>query len=80
MRAIRARRALFGGLAVLAVLATPAAARADAVTDWNQTAAAALQSPARRCPRAPAERPLDRAPGDGSRRRLRRGQRDRRRP
>ena len=45
MRATRARRALFGGLALLAVLATPASARADAVTDWNQTAAAALQSP-----------------------------------
>jgi hypothetical protein len=27
------------------VLATPASARADAVTDWNQTAAAALQTP-----------------------------------
>src|SRR5512132_2149955 len=45
MRATRARRALFGGLAVLAVLATPASARADAVSDWNQTAAAALQAP-----------------------------------
>ena len=45
MRATRARRALFGGLAVLAVLATPASARADAVSDWNQTAAAALQTP-----------------------------------
>ena len=45
MRATRARRALFGGLALLAVLATPASARADAVTDWNQIAAAALQSP-----------------------------------
>ena len=45
MRATRARWALFGGLALLAVLATPASARADAVTDWNQTAAAALQSP-----------------------------------
>ena len=45
MRAIRVRRALLAGLALLAVLATPAAARADAVTDWNQTAAAALQAP-----------------------------------
>ena len=45
MRATRASRALFGGLALLAVLATPASARADAVTDWNQTAAAALQTP-----------------------------------
>ena len=32
-------------LPYLSVLATPASARADAVTDWNQTAAAALQSP-----------------------------------
>ena len=45
MRATRARRAVVGGLALLAVLATPASARADAVTDWNQTAAAALQTP-----------------------------------
>ena len=44
-RATRARRALLGGLALIAVLATPASARADAVTDWNQTAAAALQTP-----------------------------------
>jgi hypothetical protein len=45
MRATRARRALLGCLALLAVLATPASARADTVTDWNQIAAAALQSP-----------------------------------
>ena len=45
MRATRARRALLGGLALLAVLATSASARADTVTDWNQIAAAALQSP-----------------------------------
>jgi hypothetical protein len=45
MRATRARRALLGGVAVLAVLVTPAFARADTVTDWNQIAAAALQSP-----------------------------------
>ena len=45
MRATRARRALLGVLALLAVLATPASARADTVTDWNQVAAAALQSP-----------------------------------
>ena len=45
MRATRALRALLGGLALLAVLASPASARADAVTDWNQVAAAALQSP-----------------------------------
>ena len=44
MRATRVLRALLGGLALLAVLAIPASARADAVTDWNQVAAAALQS------------------------------------
>ena len=45
MRATRVLRALLGGFALLAVLAIPASARADAVTDWNQVAAAALQSP-----------------------------------
>jgi hypothetical protein len=45
MRATRARRSLLGVFALLAVLATPASARADTVTDWNQVAAAALQSP-----------------------------------
>ena len=45
MRATRGFRALLGGFALLAVLATPASARADTVTDWNQIAAAALQSP-----------------------------------
>ena len=45
MRATCVFRTLLGGLAVLAGLATPASARADAVTDWNQVAAAALQSP-----------------------------------
>ena len=45
MRATRSLRTLLGGIALLAVLATPTSARADAVTDWNQVAAAALQSP-----------------------------------
>jgi hypothetical protein len=45
MRATHARRVLLGGSVLLAVLATPAAARADVATDWNQVAAAALQSP-----------------------------------
>ena len=45
MRATRVLRTLLGGLAVVAVLAIPASARADAVTDWNPVAAAALQSP-----------------------------------
>jgi hypothetical protein len=36
---------LLGALALLVVLASPASARADAVSDWNQTAAAALQAP-----------------------------------
>jgi hypothetical protein len=45
MRTTRARLVLLGVVALLAVLATPASARADAVTDWNQIAAAALQSP-----------------------------------
>jgi hypothetical protein len=45
MRATRVLRALLGGFALLAALAIPASARADAVTDWNQVAAAALQSP-----------------------------------
>ena len=35
----------FGGFALLSVLAIAAPARADVVTDWNQTAAAALQAP-----------------------------------
>ena len=45
MRATRARRVLLGVFVLLAVLASPASARADAVTGWNQIAAAALQSP-----------------------------------
>ena len=45
MRATRAPRALLGGIAVLSVLAIAAPARADSVTDWDQIAAAALQSP-----------------------------------
>jgi hypothetical protein len=45
MRATRAPRALLGGIAVLSVLAVAAPARADSVTDWDQVAAAALQSP-----------------------------------
>ena len=45
MRATRARRVLLGGLAVLCALAMAAPARADSVTDWDQIAAAALQSP-----------------------------------
>ncbi len=45
MRATRARRALLGGIALLSVLAVAAPARADSVTDWDQIAAAALQSP-----------------------------------
>ena len=40
-----ARRVLLGGFAVLCVLAIAAPARADTVTDWDQIAAAALQSP-----------------------------------
>ena len=69
MRATRARRALLGGLALLAVLATPASARADAVTDWNQIAAAALQSPGTATPPGAGQgAALDRAPGDGPRR------------
>ena len=50
MRATRVLRTVLGGFAVLAVLVTPASARADAVTDWNQVAAAALQSPATATP------------------------------
>ena len=42
--ALRARRVVLGGFALLAVLALPASARADAVTDWNAVAAAALQA------------------------------------
>jgi len=45
MRATRVLRALLAVPALLAALAIPASARADAVTDWNQVAAAALQSP-----------------------------------
>jgi hypothetical protein len=45
MRVTRVLRTLLAGLALLAALAIPASARADAVTDWNQVAAAALQSP-----------------------------------
>ena len=42
--ALRACRVVLGGVALLAVLAIPASARADAVTDWNAVAAAALQA------------------------------------
>ena len=73
----------FAVFALPSVLAIAAPARADTVTDWNATAAAALQSPGAVTPPASRRRPgrrLDRAPGDGPRRRLRRGQRDRRRP
>jgi hypothetical protein len=45
MRATRLLGTVLGGLAAIAVLATPASARADTVTDWNQVAAGALQSP-----------------------------------
>ena len=45
MRSSCARRALLGGMAVLSALAIAAPARGDSVTDWNATAAAALQSP-----------------------------------
>jgi len=44
MRATRARRALLG-LAMLSTFAIAAPARADVVTDWNATAAAALAAP-----------------------------------
>jgi hypothetical protein len=44
IRAPRTRRALPVCLTLLAALALSAAARADTVTDWNQVAAAALQS------------------------------------
>lgn len=50
MRALRARRALFGGLAVLSVLAIAAPARADSVTDWDQIASTALQAGATAVP------------------------------
>ena len=46
MRASRAVRVLLSSLALLAVLIVPGSARADAVTDWNAIAAAALQEPA----------------------------------
>ncbi len=45
MCATRAPRALLAGIAVLTVLAIAAPAQADSVTDWDQIAAAALQSP-----------------------------------
>jgi PAP2 superfamily len=45
MCATRAPRAVLGGIALLSVLAIAAPARADSVTDWDQIAAAALQSP-----------------------------------
>ena len=44
-RRMRAPRALLGAIAALSVLAIAAPARADSVTDWDQIAAAALQSP-----------------------------------
>ena len=46
MRTSRAGRALLSSLVLLAVLIVPGSARADAVTDWNTIAAAALQDPA----------------------------------
>jgi hypothetical protein len=45
MHATHPRRALLGGLAVLSALSIAAPANADTVTDWDQIAAAALQSP-----------------------------------
>jgi hypothetical protein len=45
VRSTRSLSTVLGGLALLAVLATPASVRADTVTDWNEVAAAALQSP-----------------------------------
>ncbi|HET8951808.1 MAG TPA: vanadium-dependent haloperoxidase [Solirubrobacteraceae bacterium] len=45
MRALRAHLAVPGGLAVLAALVIAAPARADVVSDWNATAAAALAAP-----------------------------------
>ena len=45
MSPIGARRALLGGLTLLLLFGTSTSARADSVTDWNATAAAALQSP-----------------------------------
>jgi hypothetical protein len=50
MHATRARRTLLGSFAVLSVLAIAAPARADTVTDWDQIAAAALQSPGTTAP------------------------------
>ena len=44
-RGLARRRVLLGTFALVVGLASPAVARADAVTDWNQIAAAALQSP-----------------------------------
>ena len=41
----RARRALLAGLVLLPALAIASPARADSVSDWNATAAAALQAP-----------------------------------
>jgi hypothetical protein len=42
---MRSTRAVLGSLVVLSVFAIAAPARADSVTDWDQIAAAALQSP-----------------------------------
>jgi PAP2 superfamily len=50
MRVTRARRVLLGVCALLVVLASSASARADTVTDWDQIAAGALQSPGTAAP------------------------------
>ena len=53
----RASRAVLTGLILLPALAIAGPARADTVTDWNATAAAALQSPGTAIPPGPARAP-----------------------
>jgi hypothetical protein len=67
-------------LTASALLAVAAPARADVVTDWNATAAGALASPGAAVPPGAGQGAIGAVHlGDGPRRHLRRGQRDRRR-
>ena len=77
----RARRALLAGLILFPALAISSPARADSVSDWNATAAAALQTPGNVAPQGTGQGAVSGgSPGNGPHRRLRRGQRDRGRP
>ena len=77
----RARRALLALLVLLPALAIAAPARADSSPTGTRPPRAPLAAPGTAVPPGAGQGAIcGRAPGDGPRRRLRRGQRDRRRP